>query len=348
MPKTTHHLRSAPIAIAAILALGSTSALAQTAPASPAPSAPSDPIVLQLPIAPQTVPSPAPTATVSRTPVVQPVDEPTIVLDVPPAPADAQPEPEQPAQSTRTERAAEPEPAPRRSKPAAATPAANDTAPVAATASTSQDAATSTESALPADAAIAPLPEAAAAPDAAVADPVPNTNPDWAALIALALVGLIPIGLAIVAFAWFRRRSRRAGALEIEAAEREAEPVAPLPVESEPEPVVAPVAAKEPAPAPTASHPLDSYRGVPNSGAAVALPEELPQTFEERDALLKRMIAAKPDRANPFRSTKARAKRARLILQSLGRKFDNVKPRIDLSEYTANWPALARKRTAYA
>jgi len=55
---------------------------------------------------------------------------------------------------------------------------------------------------------------------------------------------------------------------------------------------------------------------------------------------LRDMIAAKPDRANPFRSRGARAKRARLILQSLGRDFEKRKPRIDLSEYANVWPAL--------
>ena len=83
---------------------------------------------------------------------------------------------------------------------------------------------------------------------------------------------------------------------------------------------------------------------MPADGAAVVLPERVPEAFAERDALIKRMVAAKPDRANPFRSRKARLRRARLILQSLGRKFAGREPRIDFSQYANNWPAQARKQ----
>ena len=72
------------------------------------------------------------------------------------------------------------------------------------------------------------------------------------------------------------------------------------------------------------------------------LPAQLPESYEERDALLKRMMDAPPDRANPFTDRRARMRRARLILQSLGRKFENAKPWIDFSDYPENWPALAR------
>ena len=79
-----------------------------------------------------------------------------------------------------------------------------------------------------------------------------------------------------------------------------------------------------------------------SSGAndPVVLPPEVPESFEERDALLKQLIAAEPDRANPFRSKRARAHRAKLIIQSLGRSFERTKPRIDLSQYSDRWPAL--------
>ena len=52
------------------------------------------------------------------------------------------------------------------------------------------------------------------------------------------------------------------------------------------------------------------------------------------------MINARPDRANPFASHKARAKRARLILQSIGTRFTDRKPGIDLSQYANVWPEL--------
>jgi hypothetical protein len=85
-----------------------------------------------------------------------------------------------------------------------------------------------------------------------------------------------------------------------------------------------------------------------HSGAAVPLPSRMPATFEERDALIRRMIEAKPDRANPFTSPIQRRKRAKLILQSLGRDFGEVEPWIDLSQYPANWPELAGRKHAAA
>ena len=42
------------------------------------------------------------------------------------------------------------------------------------------------------------------------------------------------------------------------------------------------------------------------------------------------LVAAQPDRANPFRSPKARFKRARLIMQSLGQSFADRDPQIGL------------------
>jgi len=82
---------------------------------------------------------------------------------------------------------------------------------------------------------------------------------------------------------------------------------------------------------------------LPSAGASVDLPARVPEDFDERSALLQRMIEAKPDKANPFRNRKSRAKRARLILQSLGRKFEHNDPWIDLSQYPNNWPELARR-----
>ena len=85
-----------------------------------------------------------------------------------------------------------------------------------------------------------------------------------------------------------------------------------------------------------------------HTGAAVALPSKMPATFEERSALIDRMVAAKPDRANPFKSPIQRRHRAKLILQSLGADFSDREPWIDLSQYPANWPELARRNTAAA
>lgn len=106
---------------------------------------------------------------------------------------------------------------------------------------------------------------------------------------------------------------------------------------------VTPMASQRPA----APRPARAGTGLSNSGAAIALPRSAPANFEEREALLRRMVAARPDRANPFRSPKARRRRARLIMQSLGRKFDR-EPNIDLSQYPENWPELARRDYATA
>ena len=88
--------------------------------------------------------------------------------------------------------------------------------------------------------------------------------------------------------------------------------------------------------------------GLPHAGAAVALPQELPESYEEREALFYRMVEARPDRANPFTDRKARMKRARLIMQSLGRDFGDAEPWIDLSQYPNNWPELANRSAAAA
>lgn len=85
-----------------------------------------------------------------------------------------------------------------------------------------------------------------------------------------------------------------------------------------------------------------------HSGAAVALPRERPATREARRELIERLAAAEPDRANPFRTPKARLRRAKLIEQSIGRTFPGGKSRIDLSQYPMNWPELALRRPAAA
>ena len=114
------------------------------------------------------------------------------------------------------------------------------------------------------------------------------------------------------------------------------EPIAETPV-AEPiveTPMAAPTMLRRREPNPVAG-------ALPSDGAAVDLPAKAPENYEERSALLERMVAARPDRANPFTDHRARLHRARLILQSLGVTFDR-EPRIDLSQYPNNWPELAR------
>ena len=194
-------------------------------------------------------------------------------------------------------------------------------------------------------AAIAPI---AAAGPAAEAAPTPQQSSDVTGVLALVLIGLVALALGAFALLAFRRRPNKAyrAAPVIEKPIVERRPLAneaPAPV------ATTPVSAAN-TPITTAAligtNHRSSDHGLANEGAAVSLPRELPATFAERDALMKRMVAAKPDRANPFRSYKARVRRARLILQSLDRKFERAQPWIDLSQYSRNWPALAR-RPAY-
>src|SRR5690606_4726323 len=117
-----------------------------------------------------------------------------------------------------------------------------------------------------------------------------------------------------------------------------------------PDPARAEALVAEPAPQRPVVEPLfpASAGGLPHAGASVALPRRLPDSYEEREALFRRLVDAKPDRANPFTDRKARMKRARLIMQSIGRDFGDARPWIDLSQYPHNWPELARHRSAAA
>jgi hypothetical protein len=187
-----------------------------------------------------------------------------------------------------------------------------------------------------------------------VAEPVAATAAEGTneAMIAglLSALGLAAVGG--VAFAASRRRRRRVEEFDEVNYDTIEEPVI------EPAPVQTPVAVHTPEPAfTTPVVPASSFAyaapasamaqtapprsaSVQPNGDPVPLPAEVPETFEERDALLKTLVAAEPDRANPFTAVRARARRAKLIMQSLGQDFTSRKPRIDLSEYTNRWPAL--------
>ena len=312
MMKRNHTRLCASAAIAAALALSSTPLLAQPAPApttvEPAP----------VPVFPETL----------AVPPAQPATaQPTIVVpDIEAAPAPVVESPAEPAATTttRTERAATPDrtrvAAPADPEPAAVEP---DVAPVATD--------------------IVPEPVAEPVVPIAATEPVETSAPvdnDNSVQFGIAVIAAIAaIVLAIWGFVAIGRRrpvDRKAAAI----IERPAvAPPAPEPVVTTVAPVAAvtPLATARPA-APSLSH----------SGAAVPLPRTMPATFAERDALIKKMIAAKPDRANPFNSYAQRAKRAKLILQSLGTDFSDRDPWIDLSQYTANWPELAGRKHAAA
>jgi hypothetical protein len=319
MTNTTHSLRQAGTAIAAALALAATPALAQD-PATPFPAAP-DPV-------------PQPVIVVPDIPVpVAP--EPTVVE--PTAPAETAPpesreeaaEPAPPPTASRTRVAATParaapDPAPAIDAPG---PAVADEAPLLAPVET------------PATVAVEPAP-------VAETDTVPATTAENAGILALVLGGLVILALAIWGFIAIGRRKPVRRYAVAKPAPEVGEPMAakPAPVDvRQPVPARPDRAVVEPLVAPAPSSGL-----LPHAGASVALPRRLPESFAEREALFRRLVDARPDRANPFTDRKARMKRARLIMQSRGRDFGDARPWIDLSQYPQSWPELARNRSAAA
>jgi hypothetical protein len=89
------------------------------------------------------------------------------------------------------------------------------------------------------------------------------------------------------------------------------------------EPAETVTATYEPAIAPLAAEPVPPSTYVPAAtvaagvGAAALATGRVPETAEGRAELLDRMTRAEPDEANPFRSPKARRRRARLIMQGM-------------------------------
>jgi len=317
MKKTRHLIASAPIAIAAMAALHTTAAGAQEAPTIVLDIPEEAPAASTAPVVPSTAPvattSPVPAPITVQLPEPEPVAEPPVVNEA------------EPVATTQTTRAATRE-AP---APVAATQQAEPT--------TTPFANSEPEAAGQQPLAAATAPESA--PPAAELTPVQDPVSDGsgaALLFALLAVG----GVGLAAFLLFRSRRRKRD---------EEVPVIEQPV------VAAPLSRDtETAGATSNSESAPAMRAEPitpatsNKDVAVELPSEAPRNPVERDRLLKRMIDAKPDRANPFASHKARAKRARLILQSLGTRFTDRKPGIDLSQYTNVWPELRGWRPATA
>jgi len=317
MKKTRHLIASAPIAIAAMAALHTTAAGAQEAPTIVLDIPEEAPAASTAPVVPSTAPvattSPVPAPITVQLPEPEPVAEPPVVNEA------------EPVATTQTTRAATRE-AP---APVAATQQAE---PTTAPFANSESEAAGQQ---PLAAATAPESATPAAELTPVQDPVSDGS-GAALLFALLAVG----GVGLAAFLLFRSRRRKRD---------EEVPVIEQPVVAEPlsrdTETVGTTYDSEPAPAMRAE-PITPMTS--NKDVAVELPSEAPRNPAERDRLLKRMIDAKPDRANPFASHKARAKRARLILQSLGTRFTDRKPGIDLSQYTNVWPELRGWRPATA
>ena len=277
-------------------------------PAAMAQEAP--PIVLDLP---------APTPAASPAPIVISAPAPApIVIDLPQAEPVVEPpvvNDPAPVATTRTTQATPTQPRAEVPEPAVATTTAAEAtlAPVA----TADTAVAPEEASLPVGAnAVQPAPSAEIVP---VEEPVGDAS---SAALLFALLGAGGIGLA--ALLLFRERPS-VGASPI--------------VERQPAVMADAVEADS-------AWASKSPSAATSNGAAVELPSELPPSRAERGRLLQRMINARPDRANPFASHKARAKRARLILQSIGTRFTDRKPGIDLSQYANVWPELRGWRPA--
>lgn len=194
---------------------------------------------------------------------------------------------------------AEPAPAIRNPPRVAAEP--RQTVPRAATRSASAAIAVpaaTTPPPVPAPAAVLP---AATVPAAPVAAPLPEPAPlpatatqpteDGLTGVEAGLLGLLAVvGLGGAALIAARSRRRR-------------------PVEGEPL-EVAPMIAAVPEP-----------ERVPASPERFAMPAGPVPTGSERDELLKRMVAAPPDEANPFISRKRRVHRARILLAEREREL---------------------------
>lgn len=322
-------------------------------------------------ILPSPASSPAATPEVVTTTVSEPV-----VQQLPVEPEEA---PTEEAATTGTTSADATTPA------ATPAPAPEQEAPVTTTSNTpaAPAAATTTDAAEEA-AIVPPVPVPAAQPQIVTTTPadsaVSNDNLAGASILAIFASVLGMLGLGVLGFVAYRR-SRREPVPQIERpsvsrqppAAPEVKPVtSTIPAKGVATPVVlnaqkaqqprneekvqperdirdwAQPAPSTPAPSVSQLREGDAKDALPHAGAAIALPRTAPKSPEAREDLLRRMAAAKPDRANPFRSHKARRRRARLILQSLGHTFANGKSRIDFSQYPLNWPELANTKTVAA
>jgi hypothetical protein len=319
MKHQNHTHWSATAAIAAALALSATPLSAQDA------SAP-----VAEPLAVQPV-EPAPT--MSASPV------PTVVIPDVTAPAATGAGTSEPASepsakvTTTTTRTTAVAPTTRKTTRTAVTRTVTSTAP-AVVAPVVVDPPASADPVAPADETLDTAP-VAAAPTLAL-QPTPSQTEDVTGTLGLALLGLLALATLVAGMLFFRRRHP----VVTQTVE---EPAAAQPVVEAPAAEPAFAATSVAAPTMLRRRDINPIAGaLPSDGAAVDLPAELPESYEERNALFERMVAAQPDRANPFTDKRQRMKRARLIMQSLGVTFDR-EPRIDLSQYPNNWPELRRQ-----
>lgn len=348
MTKRPPIVRPAGSAIAVALALASTPLLAQQAQTAPdlapqvnaqvTPAPTTDPVLIT-PVLPSSTPT-----TTTAPPVIAPTTAPSPTMRSNPVVQEV------PETAPVEEAAATPTAAP------AATPRTTTPRAAAPTVATQPDPVVETTVA---DPEIEPVTEAKD-PVPAFEEPIANGAPSIEATdeadtgsngLGWLFGALGVIGLALLALLLFRRRGNPSAPERIKpykpaAAAAPVPPVAPRETAPAGGFVNSQVRREEPAPVTTIERkPMQepvAREGLATAGAAVALPRRKPETVAERTALIDRLAAAKPDRANPFTSPKARRRRARMIVQSLDREFKNGS-RIDLSQYPANWPHLARR-----
>ncbi len=216
-----------------------------------------------------------------------------------------------PATSARPVR---PSTAPRTAVPAAAdVPAASSPAQQSLPAqSAGQDAATQLAPEAAPVAAVAPAAKTPAAPDTS------------RGLAALALGGALATFGASAVLVMSRRRRR---------------------------PVALAEPAHEPAPSVAAVRPVATYAAPVGAATAPqsAWTDAVPQLIEQRRAVIDAMVAAKPDAANPFRSAKARRRRARLIIQGREQPVqDTAQQPLDFRQYRPAQPVVTGREPAFA
>lgn len=317
MTHTSSRSLCASAAITAVLALGSIPAFAQEAtpslelPQTVTPPTATAPVIAPTSSAPVIIPSSPATAA----PAAVPVTTPTIVLpDVTSvaAPAEASSDAAQPTTqraATATRSAAQPS-APE-AVPAVPQPVSG-TAPVAPLNPEIGD--TLNNNPVPtADTSVGSAGPAEVAP--------PAEDGDGAPVGAIAgLLALLAVGAGGIAATRSRRRSQ-SGSASITRAPADVEPARAVPeyaaapsvaATTKPVATVGYATATSLTPAPTANA---ASKPAAQSGNRFAMPEGAVPTGEARQKLLRDMVAAAPDKANPFRSPSYRRKRARVILQ---------------------------------
>jgi hypothetical protein len=292
-------LRVAPAALLAAAAIPFTPALAQTAPTDAAAPGAAVP-VLPDPVAapPEVTPAPAaPAPVMQSSPVVQPVPTATAPAVTPASEATTAQPPAKRASATAAK-------APVKASAKASPPAPAPVPPVAS-----------------------PAPASSPAPIIAPQQPAAAAAPDRTRDLALGgLAGIVVLG-GLATLAWRRRRGDSDAEAGFEAPVYT--PSAKPQVPAEPKPFVF----ADPAPAVLA--PRVSYAAMPSAPlraepagdgetAGELMRMQVPGTPEGRRALIERIALAEPDEANPFRSPKARLRRARLIVQGMARRQEQA------------------------